>query len=400
MFGDRTVGVFVGVDVAKERHWAQALSPDGEGLFEGSVANDQAAVEALLDRAEAAGGGWGVVLVVDMVSSAALLLLAVAAERGTPVAYVSGLRMRRAAQLYEGEAKTDPKDAWVLADYARRNVDRLTWVETTDRSLARMRVLCGHDEDLACDQTRQVNRLREAVLSVCPALERVLGPRLTCLGVLDVLGKYPSPALMRRAGRARLRNLIHKRSPKLSTKASQQIWEALKTQTVTLPATDTWAETIPHLTRQLEQTITRRKEIQATLAEELKTNPLGEVLATIPGFGPRTTPRALTEIGDPHRFANGAKLASYAGLAPTDRRSGRTLNTTTHNRGGNHRLKNAMHQAAFVAIQHDPHAKRYYQTKRQQGKTHRTALTAVARRRCNIILTILKTQTPYNPKPI
>lgn len=170
MFGDRNAGVFVGVDVAKERHWAQALSPDGVGLFEGSVANDQAAVEALLDRAEAAAAGQGVVLVVDMVSSAALLLLAVAAERGTPVAYVSGLRMRRAAQLYEGEAKTDPKDAWVLADYARRNVDRLTWVETTDRSLARMKVLCGHDEDLACDQTRQVNRLYPLTTGSSPGI--------------------------------------------------------------------------------------------------------------------------------------------------------------------------------------------------------------------------------------
>ena len=83
--------MFVGVDAAKERHWAQAMSPQGEGLFEGPVANDQAAAEALLDRVEAAAAGGGAVLVVDMVSSAALLLLAVAAERGTPVAYRTGL---------------------------------------------------------------------------------------------------------------------------------------------------------------------------------------------------------------------------------------------------------------------------------------------------------------------
>ena len=194
MFNDQLeAGVFVGVDVAKERHWAQAMSPQGEGLFEGPVANDQAAAEALLDRAWEAAAGEGVVLVVDMVSSAALLLLAVAAERGTPVAYVPGLQMRRAAQLYAGEAKTDPKDAWVLADYARRNADRLNWVEASDQSLARMKVLCGHDEDLAADQTRLINRLREALLSLSPALERVLGSRLACRGILDALGKLPHP---------------------------------------------------------------------------------------------------------------------------------------------------------------------------------------------------------------
>ena len=40
------------------------------------------------------------------------------------MAYVTGLAMRRAADLYTGAAKTDPKDAAVLADYARRNADR------------------------------------------------------------------------------------------------------------------------------------------------------------------------------------------------------------------------------------------------------------------------------------
>ena len=34
------------------------------------------------------------------------------------------------------------------------------------------------------------------------------------------------------------------------------------------------------------------------------------------GFGPRTGARTLAEIGDPNRFANPARLAAYAGLAP------------------------------------------------------------------------------------
>ena len=63
--------------------------------------------------------------VVDMISSGAVMSLTAAERRGAPVAYVTGLRMRRGAQLYEGTAKTDAKDAWIPADYARRNLDRL-----------------------------------------------------------------------------------------------------------------------------------------------------------------------------------------------------------------------------------------------------------------------------------
>ena len=44
--------------------------------------------------------------------------------------------------------------------------------------------------------------------------------------------------------------------------------------------------------------------------------------------------------------------------------------------------------AAFVA---------YYLRKRAQGKEHNAAVICVGRRRCNIILAMLKTQTPYQP---
>jgi hypothetical protein len=48
----------------------------------------------------------------------------VAARRGVPVAYVPGLVMRRAADLYPGEAKTDRHDAYVLADKAEPGAGR------------------------------------------------------------------------------------------------------------------------------------------------------------------------------------------------------------------------------------------------------------------------------------
>ena len=51
----------------------------------------------------------------------------------------------------------------------------------------------------------------------------------------------------------------------------------------------------------------------------------------------------------------------------------------------------------FVATQHDPDARAYYQRKRSEGKRHNAAVICVARRRCNIILAMLKTQTPYQP---
>ena len=103
--------VFVGVDIAKGKHYASAVTARGEALFARPVPNDEAAIRRLVDDAAAHGSP---ALVVDTTSSAAVLTLTVAAELGIPVTYVTGLVMRRAADLYAGAAKTDPKDAQVL----------------------------------------------------------------------------------------------------------------------------------------------------------------------------------------------------------------------------------------------------------------------------------------------
>jgi hypothetical protein len=57
----------------------------------------------------------------------------------------------------------------------------------------------------------------------------------------------------------------------------------------------------------------------------------------------------------------------------------------------------AMFITAFVATQHDPAARAYYQRKRAEGKKHNAAVICVARRRCDLILAMLKTGTPYQP---
>ena len=389
--------VFVGVDIAKGNHYACALSARGEPLFARPVPNDEAAIRKMINDAAEHGSP---ALVVDTTSSAAVLMLTVAAECGIPVAYVSGLVMRRAADLYAGAAKTDPKDAQVLADYAWRNVDRLTWTTITDELLARLRILNGRDTDLAGDATRAANRLRDALLAVSPALERAVGDRLVSVpGLRAALVKWPTPSALRTAGKARVWTLISKRSKRTAQRLTDLIWAALQAQTVVVVAEATWGETIGGLAADLDRIIGRRDRLAADIGEAFLEHPLGKVLNSMCGFGPRTGARTLAEIGDPNRFANPGRLAAYAGLAPVDRQSGRS-HSTRRSRGGNHRLKNAMFIAAFVATQHDPDARAYYLRKRAQGKQHNAAVICVARRRCNIILAMLKTQTPYQPQKL
>ena len=210
------------------------------------------------------------------------------------------------------------------------------------------------------------------------------------------MARWGTPTALRSAGRARARTRIAKRSPRTAERLTEAIWAALDAQSLTVTAEAAWGDTISDLAADLDRICVRRSRLTADIEEAFLDHPLGRVLASLCGFGPRTGARTLAEIGDPHRFADGSRLAAYTGLAPIDWQSGRTA-AVRKPPGGNHRLNNAMFTAAFVAAQHDPEARAYYQRKRSEGKRHNAAAVCVARHRRNIILAMLQTQTPYQP---
>ena len=386
------VDVQVGLDVGKSEHFADALDSDGERLFAQAVANDQADLEALLDRA-ARHGTPG--LVIDQPGSIAQLALAVAARRGTPVAYVPGLVMRRAADLYPGEAKTDRRDAYVLADTGRTRRKQVHWLDTSsDELLAQLRVLNGYDIDLAADATRLASRLRDALTSISPSLEPAVGERLGQPGIRDLLAKYPTLTALRGASQSRIERTIKARSPRIAAKVTIAIAAVLAAQDVTVPAEGATGRVISELAAELDRVTGRRDALAGEIEEAFLSHPSGELLASMPGIGPRTGARILAEVGDGSAFASGSKLAAYAGLAPVTRQSGTSLNGESRSRRGNHRLKNAMFLAAFAALR-DPASKTFYDRKRAEGKRHNAALICLARRHCDVILAMLRTGQPY-----
>jgi transposase len=148
-----------------------------------------------------------VLVVVDQPASIGALPLAVARDMGCPVAYLPGLTMRRIADLYPGEAKTDARDAFVIADAARVMPHTLRSVDLEDETIAELEMIVGFDDDLAGEATRISNRLRGLLTQIHPSLERVLGPRVQHPAVLKLLDQFGCSAQIRKAGRRRLRTV-------------------------------------------------------------------------------------------------------------------------------------------------------------------------------------------------
>ncbi|GAA3220236.1 hypothetical protein GCM10017691_04360 [Pseudonocardia petroleophila] len=165
--------VFCEVDVGKSTHHACALDPSGHRLHDKALPNDETALRQVFTDLGVHGR---VLVVVDQLASIGALAIAVARAMGVDVAYLPGLAMRRIADLNPGQSKTDARDAFLIANAARSMPHTLRRVSVDEETVTELRVLAGYDADLVESGARLSNQLRDSLLHVHPALERVLGP--------------------------------------------------------------------------------------------------------------------------------------------------------------------------------------------------------------------------------
>lgn len=386
------VDVFVGLDVGKSDHHAVALDRGGKVLFDRALPNDEARLRSILADLSEHGR---VLVVVDQPATIGALPVAVARECGVVVGYLPGLSMHRIADLHPGQAKTDARDAAIIAEAARSMPHTLRSIALDDEQIAELSMLCGFDDDLRAQITATSNRARGLLTQIHPALERVLGPHLDHPAVLDLIETWPTPADLAAAGTRRITARLRRGAPRLADRLAAQITAALGEQTVVVTGTKAAAVVLPKLAAQLTTLRTQRSEVAAKVEELVDDHPLHLVLMSMPGVGIRTAARLLTEIVG-KQFTSAAHLASYAGLAPVTRRSGTSIRGEHPSRSGNKVLKRALFLSAFAALR-DPVSRAYYDRKRAEGKRHNQALIALARRRRDVLFAMLRDGTLYDP---
>lgn len=388
----QSIDVFIGVDVGKGEHYAVALDRTGRRLLNRVLPNSEAELKGLIAELRSHGT---LLFVVDQPASIGALSMAVARAEGIAVAYLPGLAMRRIADLHPGEAKTDARDAAIIAEAARSMPHALRTLRLTDDSLAELGLLCGFDDDLVTQITQVHNRLRGLLTQIHPALERVLGPHLDHPAVLDLLEHYPTPGALAALSRQRLATRLRKRAPRMAERLAGDIDQALSEQRVVIPGTAAIGMVVPRLVEQLQTLRTQREDLAREVEARVLAHPLCPVLTSLPGVGVRTAARLLTEVVS-RDFQSAAHLAAYAGLAPVTRRSGSSIRGEHPSRRGNKVLKRALFLSAFSALR-DPVSRAYYERKICQGKRHNQALIALARRRCDVLFAMLRDGTSYHP---
>jgi len=217
--------------------------------------------------------------------------------------------------------------------------------------------------------------------------------------------KYPSPQALQDTTVEELTAMLELHSYKVFREPkARQILSTLDDTAVQMQHVRDMA--VQSTIRQLQFNLNELKELEKTLAHVL--DGFGTTLTSMRGVDTVSAAQLLSSIGDISRFSTPAKLAKYAGIAPTTYASGKNDKQYANQRG-NRELNSLFYNLALRVtitasakkVVMNSHFHDYYRRKLSEGKTKRQALKCVQRRLVNIVWNMLKYGSDYdNPDKV
>lgn len=378
---------FLAFDVGKAAHRACAVGAAGEVLFNREVANRPADIDRAL-----ADAGPGARVVVDQKRNIGALVVARARAAGNPVSYLPGTAMKRARDMFPVTAKTDAIDAEVIARTAAGMPWTLREVAEETPAAASLRMLAAQRDFAVGSRTRAANRLRAVLLEADPAFEAAVDP--SSRWQLAVLAELGGPFGIRAAGLRRFRS-VAERAHGARRPASDRLWAAaVASASSGRPELAAESELVRSLAARIASDAAEAARLDALVSDSLAGDEAYEALLTVPGVGPKTA-AALVTLVDVSMFRSHDELAAYTGLAPCNRQSGTSLNSSSPSRSGNRTLKNLLIYSCTSLVGTRNRFGRYYDACRARGMRHNKALKAVARKRLKVIYAVMRDRAPY-----
>ncbi|MGW1917485.1 IS110 family transposase [Streptomyces sp. NPDC002076] len=392
---ERHEQVWIGIDAGKAHHWAVGVNATGEKVLSRKVVNGE---DEILDLIVAACEMANEVRwAVDICGRASTLLLALLIANGQSVVYVPGRTVNRMSGAYRGEGKTDAKDALVIADTARMRRD-FAFLSLPNETVADLQLLTAHRADLIADRVRLINRLRDALVGICPALERAFDYS-AARGPVVMLTEYQTPAALQRAGVRQLADWLARRAVRGADEVAARALEAAQSQVTALPGEKRAVKLVSDLAHQLLMLDELIKDTDREIREAFRLDERAEVIESLPGMGPVLGAELLAIVGDLSSYADAGRLAAHAGLAPVPRDSGRRTGNHHRPKRYHRRLRHVFYMAAQTAMMRPGPSRNYYLKKRAEGLIHTQALLALARRRVDVLWAMLRDRRHFTLTP-
>jgi len=395
---------YVGVDSHKDTHTAVFLDCFFDKLGAITFPNRPSHFATFLDDAQQyLQDGTTFMFGLEDTASYGRTLTAFLNKNGQPVKHVNSLLVAKERKNQTVTQKTDNIDAECAARVLLSRFSDLPNAVNHDDYWV-LRTLVLRRGTIIKNNRILKSQLHTFLTQHYPAY-RSYFENIDCKTSLNFFMKYPSPQTLQGVTVEELTPFLELHSKKVFREPkAQQILSTLEDTAVEMQHIRDMA--VQSIIRQMQFNQSEQKEVEQALAQVL--DGFGTTLTTMRGIDTVSAAQLLSCIGDVNRFASPAKLAKYAGIAPTTYASGKS-DMKFANQRGNRELNSLFYNLSLrvtIAASHkrvlmNTYFHDYYHKKLSEGKTKRQSLKCVQRRLVNIIWNMLKYGTDYdNPDKV
>jgi transposase len=386
---------YIGVDWADEHHDVCILDNEGKTVKAFRITHDEEGFSKLFAEVkELVSDQCEVIFAME---TSQHLLVDMIVNSGYTVYPINPKASSRARDRFSiSGAKSDLLDAKVLADMLRTDRAHLRPLVPSSDIARRIKILTRDRESLVRLKTQLVNQLISCLKAYYPLALDIFSDIQTNIA-LDFVEKFPMPSRAQVLTLGEFKKFLKRHHYPVPAKTDELFQKIKKPQ---IPVDSFVAETKSQfmlvLVRQLKSLITQIKEYDRRINDFFVKHPDSEIFRSLPGTGKTIAPRLLAEIGDQRQnYTQANALQCIAGTVPVTVSSGNYFQVKFR-RACNKHLRDALYILAFESIKSSLWARKYYSSKRAQGKTHSTALRMLANIWIKIIFAIWQGKTLYS----
>lgn len=385
--------IYVGIDVAKDKHDCFAMNSDGEILIENfTFENNSNGFDLFFNSISHLNESFESIKVgLEATGHYSNNILNFLTSKGFNVFVINPLQ----TNLYrKGQSprktKTDKLDARFIATMLI--TDNLKPYSNLSYHISELKSLVRHRFRLIEEHSKFKVSLSRLMTIIFPELEKVVWS-ISQNSVLYLLNELPSVKDISECNLKHLTNLLAKYSNgKYSRDKALEIRELAKNSIGTI------SNSLSFELKQVIQTIlflqTQIDDIDKELKKQIDS--LNSPLMSIPGISYVTAAFILAEIGDINDFDSPAKLQAFAGLDPSTYQSGKfTATHATMVKRGSKYLRCALLTATRLVCMRDKTFNDYKNKKLAEGKHYFVALSHTSKKLIRVIYYLLKTNTSY-----
>ena len=386
--------IYIGIDVAKDKHDCFITNSQGEVLFKSfSIQNNREGFDELYHKIHSVALDMSKVKVgLEATGHYNYNLLGYLLDKGLPTYVINPLHTnlyRKSLSLRK--TKTDKVDARTIAMMLMSDVNLKSYSDTSYHN-EELKSLTRYRFDKVRERARLKQSVSRLVTILFPELEKLV-PTLHMTSVYALLTELPS------ADQIASCHLTH--LTKLLETTSKGRYSRDKAIEIRDSARISVGSKMPAKSLELKHTIKLIGELDSEI-DEIESgirkimDDINSPILTIPGISYRMGAMIIAEVGDFSRFDSPDRILAYAGVSPSTYQSGQLDSSYSHmEKRGSRYLRFALINAAKYVCHWDETFGAYLQKKISEGKHYNVAITHAAKKLVRLIYALEKSGKPY-----